>query len=184
MRCRERRPQRGAPGAGTSARALPALLLAASRARRLNPAPSLPSVARADPGPRSSLLCPAGPRTLRRLARVSGHLPRVRPLAAAHLPQGGGRGGAGRGTGVGRESAVAGKSWTGTFGGPSIPATPPPRHPQRPLATPPFCCLVEPTLGPERCLKSLDSGQILHPSPRSVTQFNTRPFVQGCCFNS
>lgn len=75
-----------------------ARLRAASTAWGLSPAPSLPSPARTDPRPWSSQHCPAQPRPLLCEARVSRHLPRARPLAAAHLPQGGGRGGAGRGT--------------------------------------------------------------------------------------
>lgn len=79
---------------------------------------SLTSHAATDPRPRSSQHCPARPRLQLGSQRVSGHLPRARPLAAAHLPQGGGRGGAGRwmaGVGGGMLSPVGGKNRTGTL---------------------------------------------------------------------
>lgn len=73
----------------------------------LGPLP--PESSRDRPQPRVLQQCPARLRQWRCEARVSRHLPRARPLAAAHLPQGGGRGGAGRGTAGGEKGASSRK---------------------------------------------------------------------------
>lgn len=106
------------------------------------------------PRPRALQQCPARLRQWRWEPRVSRHLPRARPLAAAHLPQGGGRG-AGRGTAGGeKEPAVGSKNRTGASAGPSRRSSPPPRP-----SPPPRRCL--PRLRP--LAESSASHERLHP---------------------